>query len=123
MSTKHASITTRTLRGIIIVLATIAALAAGALAAATASRADATTADEVAYIMTLDAKGIPYSSEDAAIAAGHATCDGWAAGMTFPQMLRAATRSSGYTTNQAAYIMGAATAAFCPELDPTTTGA
>jgi hypothetical protein len=84
------------------------------LSAAPAS-ADAESKDEVAYVTVLDARGIHYSSEDAAIAARHAICEAWPAGASFYALVRTFSKASGYSMIQSATIVGAVTAAFCPE--------
>lgn len=70
-------------------------------------------AEEV-YIATLDAEGIYYSSEENAIKAGRSACMMMDAGETW-----LATSSTfvtaGYSHYQSGYIMGTATASFCPE--------
>ena len=71
--------------------------------------------DDQAYILTLDAGGIQYSSPEAAITAGHAICDSLDAGLDFDAITDAAMQGGGYSAYDAGYIYGAATAVYCPE--------
>ena len=111
---------TKSVRRTVILIGAGGLLAAGALAGATASRADAETLEEVAYIMALDAEGITYSTEDAALNVGYTTCTSLDAGATVPMVIRAGVKGSGgyYSADDVAYITGAAIAAFCPDNMP-----
>lgn len=67
------------------------------------------------YIATLDVAGIYYSTEEAAIAAGHAICNGFDAGLSLVQVGLTAVREGGYTVDEAGTIIGVAVGAYCPE--------
>ncbi|AKF14400.1 hypothetical protein SEA_PHAYONCE_40 [Mycobacterium phage Phayonce] len=71
-----------------------------------------------AFIMTLDEGEIPYVTEEGAIEGGHLVCDLLAEvdGNVFTAALAIASADdSPLTTDQSAYLVGAASAAYCPE--------
>ncbi|AWN02649.1 hypothetical protein SEA_XAVIA_47 [Mycobacterium phage Xavia] len=96
----------------------LAAVAAGAVLAGTgigyAARAEADPVTDTAYLMTLDERGISYPTDDYAIQAGHYVCSLLDSGAHWSRVAALITRESGLPINDAAYIVGAATAAYCP---------
>lgn len=78
------------------------------------SSGTAHTATDQIYIGALRAGGIPFSTEDDAIAAAHSTCTMFAQGATIQQQVEQST-NAGYTEYQSGYILGAAVSAYCPE--------
>lgn len=74
------------------------------------------SAIEVAYIAVLDGAGIVYSSEANAVAAGRSVCRYLETGAGVLDAADVAT-NAGYTPSQAGRIVGAAIAAFCPDVD------
>ncbi|AEL98204.1 hypothetical protein PBI_BIGNUZ_41 [Mycobacterium phage BigNuz] len=71
-----------------------------------------------AFIMTLDEGEIPYVTEAGAIKGGHLVCDllEEVDGNVFTAALAIASADgSPLTTDQSAYLVGAASAAYCPE--------
>jgi len=93
----------------------IATTLSAALLSAPLASADAETPNEIAFVSVLDKKGISYSSEDNAIAAGHAVCGELDRGVSLGSVIRTFWSATGYTPNQSGYIVGASIAAFCPE--------
>lgn len=88
-----------------------------ALTAAAPAGADAETLNEIAYIRALNAEGIPYSNEDAALTVGYGTCVALDAGATIDMVIDAGVDGADgfYSAYDVGYITGAALAAFCPE--------
>lgn len=85
------------LRWPVIVLAgAIIAVVLFALSAwkAAEASADADTAGEIAYLATIESYGIPYSTEDAAIEAGYAICEGFREGLSLNTVVRAGVTGS-----------------------------
>lgn len=67
---------------------------------------------EATYVETLDAEGIYYSSEQAAIDAGYAVCEFLATGGTELEAADAA-MEVGYSAYESGYIVGAAANSLC----------
>lgn len=76
--------------------------------------AQATPAEDYAYIRTLDQFGIYYSSEPAAIAAGESVCDALDAGLTVDEIGGIAV-NEGVGARDAYIIIGAAIGSYCDE--------
>lgn len=99
-------------------------IAAGVIAAAPLAAgvgaASADTIDEIAYIAALDDEGIYYSSADAAIELGYASCEALDSGATVTQVVNAGIDGAAgfYSDYEVGYITGAAIGAFCPEYLP-----
>lgn len=70
---------------------------------------------ENAYISALDSEDIDYSSEANAITAGRSICDLLDSGYDLIDTVLFFSENSGYSTGDSGYIVGAASAAFCPE--------
>lgn len=71
-------------------------------------------ADAGGYIMALDAQGITYSSELAAVQAGRSLCDAMDAGATFNTAALIVMRNSSLDGFNAGFVVGAAIGALCP---------
>jgi hypothetical protein len=101
----------------LIAAAAITAAPLVAITSAAGAYADADTINERAFVEVLSQHGISYSSEDAALAVGYATCNALDAGATPRMIVREGVRAAAgfYTRSQVEYITGAAVAAFCPE--------
>ncbi|HTX97318.1 MAG TPA: DUF732 domain-containing protein [Mycobacterium sp.] len=86
----------------------------GLFAAAPAANAD--PADDN-YLRALHQRGLswPNGSDQMMINVGHAVCQDWAAGDTMAQTVDDVQKSLGLSTNGAGSVIGAATAAYCPE--------
>jgi hypothetical protein len=69
--------------------------------------------EEELYLRVLDEGGISYSTERAAVAAGHSICEFLAAGGTWVQAADIAMDSGGYSAHDSGYIVGAATGSLC----------
>ncbi|AVP42353.1 hypothetical protein SEA_PIPER2020_55 [Mycobacterium phage Piper2020] len=97
----------------------LAAVAAGAVLAGAsigfAAHADADSVIDDAYLMTLDERGITYPSPTYAINTGHQVCALLDAGAHWSQVATLIARNSTIDVNDAAYLVGASMAAYCPE--------
>ncbi|AUX81986.1 hypothetical protein SEA_FRANKIE_60 [Mycobacterium phage Frankie] len=97
----------------------LAAVAAGAVLAGAsigfAANADADSVIDDAYLMTLDERGITYPSPAYAINTGHQVCALLDAGAHWTQVATLIARNSTIDVNDAAYLVGASMAAYCPE--------
>ncbi|AOT25792.1 hypothetical protein SEA_TORTELLINI_47 [Mycobacterium phage Tortellini] len=102
----------RTARRFPAAAAAVAVLAGTGLGWAAHAGADPVT--DTAYLMTLDERGIGYPTDDYAIQAGHYVCSLLDSGAHWSRVAALITRESGLPINDAAYIVGAATAAYCP---------
>lgn len=91
-------------------------LSAGAVALAVAPLAQADPADDQ-YLQTLQRHGIgwPSGSDGMMINVGHAVCQDWSAGDTLAQTVGDVQKTLGLSNNGSGTIIGAATAAYCPE--------
>jgi hypothetical protein len=74
----------------------------------------ATPIQDSAYLSTLDQYGVYYSSESAAVTVGYSVCNAFDDGASFGLVQRTAVRA-GMTDVDAAYTIGAAIGAYCPE--------
>lgn len=92
----------------------VGGLAAFALICAPLAGADAT---DDAFLGALSEQGVtwPGATPDNQIAAGKGVCQDWAAGATFEQEVTSLTPN--LTAEDAAFLIGAATAAYCPEYE------
>jgi hypothetical protein len=92
----------------------VGAFAAAALICAPIAAAD--TADD-AFLGALTEQGVtwPGATPDNQIAAGKGVCQDWAAGATFEQEVTSLTPN--LTAEDAAFLIGAATAAYCPQYE------
>lgn len=92
-----------------------AALAA-LLVVAVAPAANADPADDN-YLRALKQRGLgwPSGTDQTMIDAGHAVCQDWAGGDTMAQIVDDVQKALGLSTNGAGTVIGAATAAYCPE--------
>ena len=89
-------------------------LSAAALIWAPLASADAT---DDAFLGALEEQGVtwPGATPDNQIAAGKGVCQDWAAGATFKQEVTSLTPH--LSAENAAFLIGAATAAYCPEYE------
>lgn len=76
----------------------------------------AATADDrdAAYLMALSLGGTPVSDTDYAISMGHAVCIDLDHGVSRTLEITVIAENPGFTLADAAYLIGAATAAYCP---------
>jgi Protein of unknown function (DUF732) len=96
---------------------TIAGAAAAGLAGlALATAPVATAGPEEDFLVAIAAAGLSTGNSQQLIAAGRAVCTDRAAGVAFNQVVQNAAASSGLNPAQAGILVGAATAAFCPQL-------
>jgi hypothetical protein len=81
-----------------------------------APTANADPADD-AYLRALTQRGLSWAngSEQTMINVGHAVCQDWAAGDTMAQTVTDVQKALGLSTNGSGTVIGAATAAYCPE--------
>lgn len=77
--------------------------------------AHADPVDDVAFLLTLDQRGIRYGSATDGIAAGHKVCNLFAAGDGLYQVVQIVYLNSGLDRGDAAYFVGASTAAYCSQ--------
>ena len=89
-------------------------LSAAAVICAPLAGADAT---DDAFLGALSEQGVtwPGATPDNQVAAGKGVCQDWAAGATFEQEVTSLTPN--LTAEDAAFLIGAATAAYCPEFE------
>lgn len=71
---------------------------------------------EQVYLDTLDAGGIAYSTNDAAIIAGNSVCEYLRSGGTGIEATDVVMSSTSYSAYEAGYIVGAAQGALCPDM-------
>ena len=92
----------------------VGAFASAALICAPMAAAD--NADD-AFLGALTEQGVtwPGATPDNQIAAGKGVCQDWAAGATFEQEVNSLVPN--LTAEDAAFLIGAATAAYCPEYE------
>ena len=96
----------------------IAASLAGGLAAAALICAPlASASPEDAFVGALTEQGVtwPGATPENMVAAGKGVCQDWAAGATFEQEVSSLTNN--LSADDAAFLIGAATGAFCPEYE------
>ncbi|MGO4444063.1 DUF732 domain-containing protein [Mycobacterium sp. 2YAF39] len=97
----------------------IAGSVVGGLAAAAMIYAPIAAADSAddAFIGALTEQGVtwPGATPDNQIAAGKGVCQDWTAGATFEQEVTSLTPN--LTAEDAAFLIGAATAAYCPQFE------
>jgi len=89
----------------------------GLIVASLASAPTAIAAPEDDFLAALASEGISLPGDpQTSLAAGRGVCADWAAGASLEQEANSIAQAApDMTTNQAAYFIGAATAAFCPE--------
>lgn len=94
----------------------VAVIVAGVFGIAAPAIARADAADDQ-YLHTLQQHGIgwPSGSEQTMINIGHAVCQDWAGGDTLAQTVGDVSKTTGLSNNGSGTIIGAATAAYCPE--------
>lgn len=94
----------------------IAVVLTGVVAFAAAAPANADPADDN-YLRALQQRGLgwPAGSDQTMIDVGHAVCQDWAGGDTLAQTVGDVQKSLGLSSNGSGTIVGAATAAYCPE--------
>lgn len=80
--------------------------------APTTSSADPVT--DQAYLSALRSGGVPFTSDESAITAGHAVCSFLDAGGTVISAADIAASQGNLSTTHAGYLVGAAMAAYCP---------
>jgi hypothetical protein len=98
----------------------LALLVAFVAALPLAGPANAVPADDDLYVQVLTDQGIvpKYYVGDEALVSGHAICATMdQEGFTQMQMVDAVASTDHLAPNDAAFVVGAATAAFCPELE------
>ncbi|NVN53586.1 DUF732 domain-containing protein [Mycolicibacterium hippocampi] len=99
---------------------TIACAATAAFAAVALVTAPAALADpEGDFLTVISDGGITWPSDKTAqvIETGYAVCQDWDNGATLMQEVTDLTGATGWSTDQAATFIGAATGAFCPEYE------
>jgi len=79
------------------------------------ARADASPANDRAFIYTLDSEGIIYTTEGDALRAGEAVCQYLDLGYDAMETVTLVVDASGLGWYQAGYFVGASIAAFCSE--------
>ncbi|MGH2897011.1 MAG: DUF732 domain-containing protein [Solirubrobacteraceae bacterium] len=77
------------------------------------------TVTDAAFLMALDHDGITYSTPTAAITVAHTVCTALDTGASITQVAAVIVQNSHYTTDQAGYLIGAATAGYCPVHTPS----
>ncbi|WP_099040784.1 DUF732 domain-containing protein [Mycobacterium neglectum] len=92
-------------------------VAAGLSAAALICAPLAAASPEDAFVGALTEQGVtwPGATPDNMVAAGKGVCQDWASGATFEQEV--ASLTSNLSPDDAAFLIGAATGAFCPEYE------
>lgn len=93
------------------------AVITGLTAAALTTAPLATAAPEDAFLDAMEEQGVTWDGATPAnmIAAGQGVCQDWRSGATFAQELASLEPHLG--TEDAAFLIGAATAAFCPQYE------
>ena len=99
-----------------LVLIGLGALIAAAVTGTAIAKADPENVYEYAFIQTLDQEGIGYPDADYALRAGYQVCNARYQGLTEMQVASGILAVSALTSHQAGYFVGAAEAAFCPEM-------
>lgn len=95
-----------------------AAVTAGiALATGMAAPAYADSTDSI-FISVLDEEGIPYTKASDAILVAKGVCVVLSEGKTLQDVTLQVMKESGLGAEQSGFFVGAATAAYCPELSP-----
>lgn len=79
-----------------------------------AARADADPVNDVAFLQTLDARGITYASASKIITAGHAICDYLDLGNSLRDTIGMVDQITVLGT-ESAYFVGVSVAAYCPQ--------
>jgi hypothetical protein len=94
----------------------IAVVLAGVVVIVGAPTANADAADD-AYLRALTQRGLswPNGSDQIMIDVGRAVCQDWAGGDTMAQTVGDVQKALGLSTNGSGTVIGAATAAYCPE--------
>lgn len=92
-------------------------LAVGLTAAALMGAPLAGASPEDVFVDALNEQGVtwPGATPSNMVAAGHGVCQDWANGATFEQEVNSLTGN--LSIEDAAFLIGAATAAFCPEYE------
>ena len=92
------------------------AFVAAVMLSAPVAKADPENVYEYAFIQTLDQEGISYPDADYALRAGYQVCNARYHGMAEMDIAKTIFADSNLTVHQAGYFVGAAEAAFCPEM-------
>jgi Protein of unknown function (DUF732) len=71
--------------------------------------------DQYLHILQQHGLGWPSGQEQMMIDVGHAVCTDWAGGDTMKQLATDVQKATGLSSNGSGTIIGAATAAYCPE--------
>lgn len=79
------------------------------------ARANATPADDMAFLTAIDRQGISYSSATNVIASGRAMCDMLDSGTTLAQALDLVRQHSALTGSDAAFLVTLSVDTYCPE--------
>lgn len=119
MSRMTLAVRPRRLRRLLALTAFGAILAGGAIGAATDAQA---MPPEQAYIATLDAYGVYYSTPQAAVQAGYAVCNALDAGNNVNAIVTTGQLAGGYSRADAETIVGASIGALCPRYMPLVGG-
>jgi hypothetical protein len=94
----------------------VAVVVAGFVGLAAAPVASADPADDqYLHILQQHGLGWPSGQEQMMIDVGHAVCTDWAGGDTMKQLATEVQKATGLSSNGSGTIIGAATAAYCPE--------
>lgn len=92
-------------------------VAAGLTAAALICAPFAAASPEDVFVGALTEQGVtwPGATPENMVAAGQGVCQDWASGASFDQEV--GSLAANLSTEDAAFLIGAATAAFCPEYE------
>jgi Protein of unknown function (DUF732) len=71
--------------------------------------------DQYLHILQQHGLGWPSGQDQMMIDVGHAVCTDWASGDTMKQLATDVQKATGLSSNGSGTIIGAATAAYCPE--------
>ena len=94
----------------------VTAVLVGVAVIAAAPPASADPADDqYLHILQQHGLGWPSGQEQMMIDVGHAVCTDWAGGDTMKQLATEVQKATGLSSNGSGTIIGAATAAYCPE--------
>ena len=94
----------------------VAAVLVGVAVITAAPHASADPADDqYLHILQQHGLGWPSGQDQMMIDVGHAVCTDWAGGDTMKQLATEVQTATGLSSNGSGTIIGAATAAYCPE--------
>ena len=94
---------------------TVAAAAVFVALIPAAAAANPTTDDDIAFLAVLRSNHVYYHDPDAMVRVGHDVCSAIAAGDSEQDAVQVIVNGGSYTAHDAAFIVGAAVAAYCPE--------